>query len=221
VTVDLDVVIPVRDVDRYLGETLGSVRHQMGLACSVIVVDAGSVEPIGLPAPFDRDPAVRLIRSDLPLTAGAGRNRGVAEGDAPWISFIDADDVWPPESRRALLNAARLHGADIVVGTMRTFRSDEGAQRLGALAGIRTAHLAGGIVVSREFWNRVGPFDPALRTGEFVDWFLRAQTQGARIVNIADLVLERRIHLESTAARQIGDRDDYLRVVRQWMNRNG
>lgn len=220
-TIELDVVIPVRDVNRYLGETLASVRRQEGVACSVIVVDAGSFEPIALPAPFDADPAMRLIRSDLPLTAGVGRNRGVAEGNAPWISFIDADDLWPPGSRHALLSEARLHGADIVVGTMRTFHSDEDSRRLEGPQGIRPANLAGGMVLSRECWNRVGPFDPALRTGEFVDWFLRAQTHLARIVTIADLVLERRIHLESTTANQIGDRDDYLRVVRKWMTRNG
>lgn len=220
-TVELDVVIPVREVDRYLGETLASVRRQKGVACSVIVVDAGSAEPIKLPSPFDTDPAVRLIRSDLPLTAGGARNLGVAEGTAPFISVLDADDLWPSGSLSALLDATRLHGADIAVGTMRTFHSDEESRRLEAVPGLHRAKVAGGIVVSRECWNRVGPFDPDLRSGEFVDWYLRAQILRARIVTIPDLVLERRIHLASTTASQIGNRDDYLRVVRQWMTKNG
>lgn len=220
-TAALDVVIPVRDVDRYLSETLTSVWNQEGVDCAVIVVDAGSIAPVALPEPLPADRTIRLIRSDIPLTVGGGRNRGAAEGAATWLSFLDADDRWPPQSRLALLNAARLHGADIAVGTMTTFHSDAESRRLAAPAGNRTANMAGGIVVSRDFWNRVGPFDPQLQSGEFIEWYLRAQTLGARIVTIPDLVLERRIHLESTTANQIGNRDDYLRVVRQWMNRNG
>ena len=220
-TVELDVVIPVRDVDRYLGEALASVRHQEGVACSVIVVDAGSATPIGLPSPFQGDPTVRLVRSETPLTTGGGRNRGVPEGSAPWIGFLDADDLWPPASRRALIDEAQRLDADIAVGKMRNFHSDTASQKLGGVEGIHRANMAGGIVVSRRFWDRIGQFDPDLQVGEFVEWWLRAQKGGARIVTVEHLVLERRLHLESTTVRLMQDRNDYLRVVRQWMNRTG
>ncbi len=220
-TAELDVVIPVRDVDRYLGEALASVRRQEEVACAVTVVDAGSVTPIRLPSPFDADPTVRLIRSDTPLSIGAGRNHGAAAGSAPWITFLDADDLWPPQSRRALLDEALRHSADLAVGNVRNFYSDAASQRLAGVEGIHRAHLAGGVVVSRAFWDRIGPFEPDLQVGEFVEWWLRAQEGGARVVTVEALVLERRLHLESTSVRLMEDRDDYLRVVRQWMNRNG
>lgn len=217
-TVELDVVIPVRDIDRYLAEALLSVRHQ-AVACAVTVVDAGSSVPIALPDPFDTDPGVRLVRSEEPLTAGGGRNRGIELGSAPWIAFLDADDVWPASGRRRLIDACKAAGADIAVGTMRTFHSDEASRRLASAEGQRLANIAGGVVVSRISWDRIGPFDPTLSTGEFIDWFLRARAAKVKVVTIPDLVLERRLHLQSTTANQIGDRDDYIRVVRQWMNR--
>ena len=217
-TVELDVVIPVRDLDRYLGEALASVCHQ-DVESVVTVVDAGSLAPITLPHPFDEDPAIRLVRSEAPLTAGGGRNRGVAPGDAPWIAFLDADDVWPATGRRRLIDACATAGADIAVGSMRTFHSDEASRHLVSAEGERQANIAGGVVVSRLGWDRIGPFDPTLASGEFIEWFLRARTAQVKVITIPDVVLERRLHLESTTARQIGDRDDYLRVVRQWMNR--
>jgi hypothetical protein len=69
----------------------------------------------------------------------------------------------------------------------------------------------------------VGPFDPSLRAGEFVDWFVRVVASGARVVDIDDLVLRRRVHLASTTATQAraADRGDYLEVVRRWMKQNG
>jgi glycosyltransferase involved in cell wall biosynthesis len=218
VKAELDVVIPVRDVDRYLGEALQSVRHQ-DVEYAVTVVDAGSITPIVLPPPFATDPRVRLIRSEVPLGIGAGRNRGAELTTAPWIAFLDADDRWPPRSRRLLLDACKATGADIAVGTVRTFYSDEPSRRLMTAEGVRQANLAGGLVMSRGGWDLMGPFDPTLASGEFIDWFLRAEAAQVKTVTIPDLVLERRLHLDSTTANQIGDRDDYLRVVRQWMNR--
>ncbi len=220
-TIELDVVIPVRDVDRYLGEALRSVREQRDIVCAVVVVDAGSVRPITLPDPFRDDSSVRLVRSEVPLTAGAARNHGAELGGAPWISFLDADDLWPARSRRSLLDACDANGSEMAVGMMRTFHADEAARRLVAPEGVRAAQIAGGTVLSRECWNRVGPFDPTLRSGEIIDWSLRARLKHVRFAAIPDIVIERRVHLESTTANQIGDRNDYLTVVRQWMSRNG
>ena len=217
-TVELDVVIPVRDVDRYLAEALESVRHQ-DVECAVTVVDAGSMRPITLSEPFAADPFVSLVRSEAPLGIGAARNRGVELTTAPWISFLDADDRWPHRSRRLLLEACKTAGADLALGTVQTFYSDEPSRRLQSAKGVRQAKFAGGLVVSRRVWSLIGPFDTTLATGEFIDWFLRVEAAKVKTVTIPDLVLERRLHLESTTANQIGDRDDYLRVVRQWMNR--
>lgn len=215
----LDVVIPVRNVDRYLGEALASVLED-SLECSIVVVDAGSDVPIVMPGGFADRPDVRLIRSETPLTAGGARNAGVAAGSAAWISFLDADDVWTPGSRSALIAAAVEADAQLAVGTLESFYADEASTRLALAEPGKKALLAGGIVVRRATWDAVGPFDDELRSGEFIEWYGRAVTGGARTAEIPALVMRRRIHLESTTAGQLHDRDDYLKVVRRWMSRN-
>ncbi len=217
---DLDVVIPVRDIDRYLGDALESVVTQAELSCTVFVVDAGSERPISLPAAFSGRPEIHLLRSDEPLRAGAARNLGCAAGSAEWISFLDADDVWMPGSRRALLDAAVDFSADLAYGTVVHFHADEQSRRLQLPEDGRKALMAGGVVVRRRGWDDVGPFDPALSSGEFIEWHNRFLLAGLREVAVGESVLRRRLHLDSTSARQIGDRDDFLDVVRRWMSRN-
>lgn len=214
-TVELDVVIPVRDVDDYLTEAVASALDQ-GAEVAVAVVDAGSRRPVALAPEHAADPRVRLVRSEQPLTAGAARNLGVVGASAPWLSFLDADDVWPSGSRRALIDAALAAGRAGAAGTVVHFGEPGRSDGLVVPEGTRPAHLAGGIVVSRGLWERVGAFHPALRTGEFVDWVARARDE---FVDIPDVVLRRRVHRGSTTVTSSADRSEYLEVVRRWMTR--
>lgn len=219
--IELDVVIPVRNVDRYLPEALASVWTQQA-DVAVVIVDAGSDRPVAIPEAAADDPRVRLLRSEEPLTAGAARNLGAAAGTAEWISFLDADDVWTPGSRRLLIDAAESSGAGLSHGTVDGFHADEAARALAMPEPGRPALLAGGVTFRRSTWEAVGPFDARLRAGEFVDWYTRLAAAGVGVIAIPDVVLMRRIHLASTTAVQARtqDRDDYLEVVRRWMNRN-
>ena len=167
------------------------------------------------------DLTVSLIRSETPLTAGGARNLGAAAGSAPWITFLDADDRWGRGSRRALIDACVEGGAALAYGTMIEFHSDEeSARRLARSTAAQPARVAGGIVVARSAWQKTGAFDEQLHAGEFVEWFNRFRSSGEQSAAIEALALERRVHLKSTTAGQIGTgRDDYLEVVRRWMNR--
>lgn len=221
-TAELDVVIPVRDVDAYLGEALDSAFDQ-GVEVAVVVVDAGSTTPIRLPDRHAERPEVRLIRRDEPMLVGEARSLGADAGSAPWIAFLDADDVFPSRSRRALLTAADQAAADVVIGTMVHFHADAAAaDRLKLPHGERRALVAGGMAFRRSVWEQVGAFDPTLRAGEFIDWFNRLTLAGIPTLEVAEPALRRRVHLASTTATQArtDGRDDYLEVVRRWMRRN-
>jgi glycosyltransferase involved in cell wall biosynthesis len=220
VSAELDVVIPVRDVDDYLAEALESVLAQSAVSMAVCVVDAGSRRPITLPSALSARSDIQLLRSDAPLRAGAARNLGVGAGSAPWISFLDADDVWAPGSRRALIDAAVAASADLAIGSVEHFSDDETARRLRVPSGARRALVPGGIVVRREAWRRVGAFDTDLAVGEFIEWRNRTRIAGLRETAIDATVLSRRVHGESITAGDRSDRSDYLEVVRRWIARS-
>jgi glycosyltransferase involved in cell wall biosynthesis len=71
---------------------------------SVIVVDDGSTEaPVDVDALHDE--RVRMLRDDWPAGVATARNRGLAHVTAPWVAFLDDDDVWAPDYLSTALDA--------------------------------------------------------------------------------------------------------------------
>ena len=82
-------IVPVKDGERYLGETLQSIVSQTLAPTEVIVVDNGSTDSSAAVAESFRPP-VRVIRQEDQGPAG-GRNRGLREARSPLIAFNSAD----------------------------------------------------------------------------------------------------------------------------------
>lgn len=90
---NLSIIIPAYNVERYIGSTLGSLRRQSARDFEVVVVDDGSTDGTAEAAErhFDGLPEVRLIR-----TANGGvsqaRNVGLAAAKGDYVLFLDGDD---------------------------------------------------------------------------------------------------------------------------------
>ena len=214
----IDVIIPCRDVDAYLGEAIASAINQVGVITHVIVVDAGSRVPIVLAPEWAEHERVTLVRSETGLLGGAARNAGLAFASADYISFLDADDLWGPERCRTLLEALEESGADIAMGQIEHF--SDGQTELNVPEGLQAGLIAGGMLLARADFDRVGLFDDELRAGEFIDWFNRARVAGLTTTTVPQIALRRRVHAASITATQMEARMDYLKVVRRWMSRN-
>lgn len=212
----VDVIIPCRDVDAYLSDAIASAIHQEGVTTRVIVVDAGSVEPLVLAPEWAEHERVTLVRSETGLLCGGARNAGIAVASTDHITFLDADDLWSPERTRVLLDA--LTPGHLVMGQIDHF--SDGQTGLNVPAGLEVALVAGGMLLARADFDRVGLFDEDLRAGEFIDWFNRARVAGLDVTQVSDVSLRRRVHAASITATQMEARMDYLKVVRRWMSRN-
>ena len=216
--VEISVVIPVKDMDKYLNQAISSVLNQRSVDCSVVVVDAGSKNLIKISEPFDNDSRVSLIRSETPLNAGGARNLGLLHCHTEFLAFLDADDLWPLDRSKLMLEKFEDSSVQVVIGLVQNFGSETTSHTFIVDQNKKKALLAGGILIKREILNRIGLFDVSLQSGEFIDWFQRIKLAGIKFGYIDHIVLERRIHGESTTAGQIHDRPDYLKVVRKWMN---
>jgi glycosyltransferase involved in cell wall biosynthesis len=214
--ITVDVIIPCRDVDDYLSEAIASAIGQVGVITNVIVVDAGSTVPIVLAPEWAEHERVTLVRSAKGLLCGGARNAGIARASADVITFLDADDRWNPERTRKLLDA--LSPGRMVMGQIEHF--SDGQTGLNVPAGIEVALVAGGMLIGRADFDRVGLFDEDLRAAEFIDWFNRARVAGVAVTQVTEVSLSRRVHAASSTATQMEARMDYLKVVRRWMNRN-
>lgn len=208
----VSVVIAAFDPGPLLEEALTSIAHQRRPADEIIVVDDGT--PGDAVADVVRHHAgVQLLRQENAGPAAA-RNRGMAASTAHTTLFLDADDRLTPGALQAL-TAAMGDGVDLVYGTIREFVDAERPPAEGTRSARppRQGRIAGASLIRRALWDRVGPLDPGLPRGEWLDWMHRAEAAGARTVGIDEVVLERRIHGRNrTGAHQ--DTAAYVAIAR-------
>jgi len=90
----VSVIVSSYNYGRYVGAALESVRRQTFADFETIVIDDGSTDDsLRVIRRFLRDPRFRLVEQDHGGQARA-KNRGLAEARAPYVAFLDADDLW-------------------------------------------------------------------------------------------------------------------------------
>lgn len=216
-------VIPVYNGARFVGESIESVLAQAYRPLEIIVVDDGSTDGTEdvLAAFGDR------IRTFFQPNAGpsAARNRGVAEARGEWLTFQDADDLWVPDKLERQMESFRKNPAlDLCFGHLQNFwepelRDIEERARDTWLAQPHPAHGPPLMLMRRELFERVGPFDTALRTGEDTDWHFRAREIGVVTECLPDVLLRRRRHGRNLTANWNASAEDMFTMLKRSIER--
>jgi glycosyltransferase involved in cell wall biosynthesis len=113
---EVSVVLPTRNRAGLLRGALASVLSQRGVDLEVIVVDDASDDATAETVSAVGDPRVRLLRQEWRMGVARARNRAVEDARAPWLAFLDDDDLWAPDRLRTHLDAATADGATVVYG---------------------------------------------------------------------------------------------------------
>ncbi|MFF1375709.1 glycosyltransferase [Streptomyces sp. NPDC058308] len=112
------VVIGYNDA-AHVADAVRSALSQGPAVREVIAVDDCSTDGSAdiLARLADADPRLRVIRRTA-NSGGCGtpRNDGIDAAAAPYVMFLDSDDVLPPGATAALLGAAHRHGAEVAAG---------------------------------------------------------------------------------------------------------
>ncbi|MER8116106.1 glycosyltransferase family A protein [Streptomyces sp. NPDC094031] len=103
----------------HVADAVRSALAQGPSVAEVVAVDDRSTD--GSPELLDRmaagDARVRVIRRDVNSGGcGSPRNTGIDAVTAPYVMFLDSDDVLPPGAADALLTAAEGAGAAVASG---------------------------------------------------------------------------------------------------------
>ena len=112
---DISVIIPIYNVEKYLKRCLDSVLHQVEITFEIILVDDGSKDSSGIICDeyAARYPNVQCIHIDNSGPATA-KNRGYDMAQGKYIAFIDSDDEIKPNMFSKMLQSGYEHDADIV-----------------------------------------------------------------------------------------------------------
>jgi|SRR5579884_2312655 len=111
-----DVVIALYNKAPFIERTIESVVAQSFCDWRLYVVDDGSTDDSAQRVSRFTDPRISLIRQK---NAGVGlaRNAGIAAGSAPWVAFLDADDVWTPDHLAELDKLRDAYPDAALIGT--------------------------------------------------------------------------------------------------------
>jgi glycosyltransferase involved in cell wall biosynthesis len=190
---EVAVVIPSRDRWPLLRTALATALAQEDVGVQAIVVDDGStdVTPAELAALDDR--RVRVLRNDRSRGVAAARNRALDHVTAPWVSFLDDDDVWAPGHLASMLRAVRA--ADVPrdrVGLVFSGHVDVDRDRRATgvsppepvedvREGLKRFNIVGGpsrVILDTQALREAGGFDPDFSI--LADWDLWARVVAGR-----------------------------------------
>lgn len=115
----ISVIVPVYNVESYLGQCLDSILAQTYRDIELILVDDGSTDgcPQICDAYREKDNRVVVFHTEN-RGLSAARNLGLDHAHGEWIMFVDSDDWVEPDFCRLPYEAAVEHGADLVIFEM-------------------------------------------------------------------------------------------------------
>ena len=113
----VDIIIPTYNRATVLPETLKSVQAQTFSDWRCFIAEDGETpETLAAVEPFLEDSRFIYLPGSHAGFPAAPRNRAIRQGEAPFIAFLDDDDLWLPEKLAAQLQFMEQHPACVLLG---------------------------------------------------------------------------------------------------------
>jgi peptidoglycan/xylan/chitin deacetylase (PgdA/CDA1 family)/glycosyltransferase involved in cell wall biosynthesis/SAM-dependent methyltransferase len=217
-------IVTCHDLGRTLREALDSVERQTRPATEIVVVDDRSTDL------YTRQVLAELRREGTHVleiaggSASAARNAGARRTEAPYLVWLDADDVLEPTYFE--LAAARLDaepGLDFVTCALQAFGAAEYMWRPSPPTFVQAVSTGGvphaSSMIRRCTWAEVGGFDESLPTFELLDFWASVLERGGGGVVLDEPLLRYRIRGTSGYRRSLRS-DTYLARLRHFYEKH-
>ena len=213
----ISTIIPAYNAAAYLRDAINSVLAQERPVELVVVNDGSTDETAAIIESYGH--RLQAIHQKQ-LGLGVARNRGLEACRGGLVAFLDADDCW---TRDKISLQARVleqqNDLDMVFGHCTEFSSSSSDSSWVVRTQPFPAISACAMLARRSLFNRIGGFSESRNIGEFIDWYSRALTSGAKACMLKDVVFHRRVHdanMTRTASNRSGQ---YLGVLRSHLQR--
>jgi glycosyltransferase involved in cell wall biosynthesis len=204
------VIIPVYNRYHCVRKAIDSVLSQTFADYELIVVDDGSTDDTPRVAEEYAD-RIRYLRREN-RGVSAARNTGVTASTASWLAFLDSDDLWLPGKLERQARFIRENPGIMI------HQTDETWIRRGRRVNPRERHLKreghifidslglclispSAAIMSRECFDRYGPFDEDLPACEDYDLWLRVTARERVGLAPERLVVRHGGHADQLSAR--------------------
>lgn len=211
----VSAIVCVRNGERFLADSIGSILAQDYENLELIVVENGSDDGSGDTA---RALAPNAKVTSIPACdLAVARNMCVDLAQGELIANCDADDIWTPGRITAMVEAILAKpSAWLVYGAIETFHCpllpDSEQSRLLAPQPPVVGRIPGTCLFRSELFERIGAFNPDAGMADFGEWLGRVRGAGFEETMIDTLVLRRRLHTASLTFVS-RDRSDYAQAL--------
>jgi glycosyltransferase involved in cell wall biosynthesis len=169
----VSAIVPVKNRADLLPRAVHSVLNQSHTMLEAIVVDDDSTDDTWMVATSlaAEDPRVVPLRNTGRRGAQGARNTGIRAARGEWISFLDSDDYWLPNSVQVRIAAATADRVEVAHSDCLVHRTGQSTVRwrLPALDGNVLQALLGapgpvypGLLVTRHALEAIGLLDETI-----------------------------------------------------------
>lgn len=113
----ISIIMPLYNAERFLNETLQSIRNQTYTNYELICVDDCSTDRTFemLQQAMKIDGRIRLLHNNVRSGAAVSRNKGMEEAKGEYLAFLDGDDIFEEEMLEKAYQCAKENDLDIVI----------------------------------------------------------------------------------------------------------
>ena len=114
--IEISVIIPVYNVEKYVCQCVDSILNQSFQAFEIIIIDDASTDKSYeiISHKYGHVPKIRILQNAENLGLGRTRNVGMKVARGKYLYFIDSDDVMLPKGLETMYQAAEEHEADVL-----------------------------------------------------------------------------------------------------------
>ena len=202
----ISIIIPTYNQGHLIGDCIESIRCQTVSNWEALVINNFSDDSTEEVVANFQDSRIRIIRFRNYGVIASSRNEGVKLARAPYVAFLDSDDIWYPTKIEKTITAIQT-GHELVCHANSCIRPDGS---IANVIGRSPAHGAtyyqllfgdnclstSGVTMSVRLFNAVGGFSekPEYITAEDYDLWLNVARSGTSIYFIDNILGEYRLH---------------------------
>jgi len=210
----VSVVIPTYNRPEFTQKAVKSVLDQTFKDFELIVIDDGSTDNTKeVIRKFDD----KRIKYYFQFNRGPGpaRNFGIQKSTAPYIAFLDSDDVWAPEKLEIQLKEMEKHSEYLLSHTEEIWYKGERLikplkihrKKAGDIFkwSLRLCSISmSTVVIKKELIDRVGLFDKDLEVCEDYDYWLRVTARLPVLLIDKPLTIKQGGHYDQQSQKYFG-----------------
>jgi glycosyltransferase involved in cell wall biosynthesis len=216
---ELSIIIPCKNEEKYIGNLLTSIlRQELPISYEIIIADANSTDKtLMVVEEYKNFLPIRVIKGGLP---SIGRNNGVMEASGDIFLFLDSDCYF--NDKNIIFEAVKsINSGNDLVGVLLDSESSLRVKLLYYLTNIivllskldKPFVVGGFLMIRKDTFQNIGGFDEDLMHCE--DYFLSKKVKPSKFK-----LLKRRVYFDDRRFKKVGINSFVFYFIKNLINKN-